>query len=66
MLIFCIQKTHLEMVGIYRQDECLVMGSPLLPTISNMNIEYMEEIALESTPLKPPPWMKYINDTFLH
>lgn len=48
---------------IYRQDECLLMGSPLLPAISNMHMEYMEEIALEST---PPPWMKYINDTFIH
>jgi hypothetical protein len=40
------------------------MGSPISPVIANFNMDY-EKAALESAPLNPRCWFRYIDDTFL-
>ncbi|KAL0266587.1 UNVERIFIED_CONTAM: hypothetical protein PYX00_009089 [Menopon gallinae] len=41
------------------------MGSPLSPAIANFFMEYLEKTALESAPLKPSHWFRYVDDTFV-
>jgi hypothetical protein len=41
------------------------MGSPLSPVIANVYMEDYEKAALESTPLKPHCWYRYIDGTFV-
>ena len=50
---------------IYRQDEGLAMGSPLSSSMVNINLEYFEEMALESISLKPAIWLRYVDDAFI-
>ena len=54
MLTFCVETTYFGMGSdIYRQEEGLAMGSPLSPVLANKYVEYFEEMALGSPPLKP-------------
>ena len=66
MLTFCVETTYFGMGSdIYRQEEGLAMGSPLSPVLANVYMEYFEEMALGSTPLKPSMWLRYVDDTFI-
>ena len=40
------------------------MDSSLSPVWANIYMEYFEEIALGSAPLKPSMWLRYVEDTF--
>ena len=66
MLTFCVETTYFAMGSDkYRQEEGLVMGSPLSPFLANIYMEYFEEIALGSTSLKPSMWLRYVDDIFI-
>ena len=39
------------------------MGYPLSPIIANLYMEYFEDLALHSFPLKPKWWKWYVDDT---
>ena len=66
MSIFCVEPTNFGMgSNIYRQEEEMVMGSPLSPVLANIYMEYFEEMSLGSTSLKPSMWLRYVDDTFL-
>ena len=66
MLTFCLETTYFGMGSdIYRQEEGLAMGSPLSPVLANIYMEYIEEMALGSTSLKPSMWLRYVDDTFI-
>ena len=66
MLTFCVESTYVGMGSdIYRQEEGLAMGSLLLPVLANICMEYLEEMALGSTSLKPSMWLRYVDDTFI-
>lgn len=41
------------------------MGSPLSPVMANIYMEYFEDMALGSAPLKPTMWLRYVDDTFV-
>lgn len=41
------------------------MGSPLSPIISNLFMEYFETKAIESSPLKPKVWKRFVDDTYI-
>ena len=41
------------------------MGSPLSPVIANIFMEHFESRALETAPLKPRCWKRFVDDTFV-
>ena len=41
------------------------MGSPLSPVMANIYMEYFEDMALNSAPLWPTMWLRYVDDTFI-
>ena len=54
MLTFCMETTYFGIGSdIYRQEEGLTIGLPLSPVLTNIYMEYFEEMALGSTSLKP-------------
>jgi len=51
--------------GYYEQTSGVAMGSPLSPIMANLYMEYFEKKALESYPLKPAWWKRFVDDTNL-
>ena len=41
------------------------MNSPLSPVIANLFMERFEKDVLDSSPLKPTVWLRYVDDTFV-
>lgn len=39
------------------------MGSPLSPVVANLFVEQFEKRALDSYPLKPTSWKRYVDNT---
>ena len=55
--IFTFQKVF------YEQVEGVAMGSPLSPIIANLYRESFEKVSIDSFPLKPKIWKRYVDDT---
>jgi hypothetical protein len=54
LLEVCVKTTYFQVEDrFYRQKSSVAMGSSLSPVISNIFIEYFEELALSSVPHKP-------------
>lgn len=49
----------------FEQNDRVAMGSSLSPVVTNFYMEKFEEMVLQSTPLKPACWLRYIDDTFV-
>jgi predicted GIY-YIG superfamily endonuclease len=49
----------------YEQTDGVAMGSPLSPAVANFFMESFEQKALESAPLKPSCFYRYVDDTFV-
>jgi hypothetical protein len=43
----------------------VAIGSPLSIVIVNFHTEDYENVALESIPLEPQRWFRYVDDTFV-
>ncbi|KAL0280173.1 UNVERIFIED_CONTAM: hypothetical protein PYX00_001546 [Menopon gallinae] len=62
----CLMSSYFLYQGqTFEQTKGLAMGSPLSPAIANFFMEYLEKTALESAPLKPSHWFRYVDDTFV-
>lgn len=60
----CLRSTVFTFQGIfYEQTSGVAMGSPLSPIVANLYMEYFEKKALESYPLKPAWWKRFVDDT---
>jgi hypothetical protein len=49
----------------YQQKEGMAIGNSLSPVVSNIFMEYSEEIALDTAEYKPAKWLRYVDDTFM-
>ena len=49
----------------FEQMKGAAMGSPLSPIVANLFMEEFEKRALESAPLRPRMWVRYVDDTFV-
>ncbi|XP_072037195.1 uncharacterized protein [Amphiura filiformis] len=49
----------------YEQKEGQAMCSPLSPITSNIVMEHFETKALDTYPLKPVAWFRFVDDTFV-
>eukprot|EP00253_Pinus_taeda_P032352 PITA_32352 len=47
----------------YEKTSGVAMGSPISPIVANLYMEYFEKKALESYPLKPAWWKRFVDDT---
>ena len=63
----CLRTTYFQLgEEFYKQLDGAAMGSPLSPVIANLYLEHLEETALQSAPLKPNLWVRYVDDTFVN
>ena len=61
----CLRSTYFQFENqFYKQTDGAAMGSPLLPIITNLFMEYIEEKAITTALLKPSLWIRYVDDTF--
>ena len=59
-----MRSTVFTFQGIYyQQTSSVAMGSPLSPIVANLYMEYFENKALESYPLKLAWWKRFVDDT---
>ena len=60
----CLCSTFLSYQGeFYEQTSGVAMGSPLSPIVANNFMENFEKRALDSYPLKPTRWKRFVDDT---
>ena len=60
----CPNSTYFSFRGnIYEQIEGIAMGSPLSPIVANIYMDFFEKEALQSFPLQPKWWIRFIDDT---
>lgn len=62
----CLKPTFFSFKDeIYEQTCGVAMGSPLSPSIANLFMEHFETKAIESSPLKPKLWKRFVDDTYV-
>jgi hypothetical protein len=60
----CLRSTFFSYQGEFYEQTCgVAMGSPLSPIVANLFMENFEKRALDSFPLKPLRWKRYVDDT---
>jgi hypothetical protein len=60
----CLRSTFFSFQGeFFEQISGVAMGSHLSPIVANLFMEKFEKRALESYPLKPSRWKRYVDDT---
>ena len=66
LLTLCLKTTAFQLDDqFFKQTEGIAMGSPLSPIVANIYMEYFEQMALNSFPLAPLTWLRYVDDTWL-
>ena len=59
-----LKSTYFSYNGeFYKQREGAAMGSPVSAVVTNLYMEFFEELALESAPSRPRFWKWYVDDT---
>jgi hypothetical protein len=60
----CLRSTFFSYQGeFYEQKSDVAMGSPLSPIVIDIFMENFEKKALDSFPLKPLRWKRFVDDT---
>ena len=49
---------------VSKQVHGCAMASPVSPIVANICMEEIEEMAMESTPVPPKIWKRYVDDSF--
>lgn len=63
----CLRSTFFSFQDhYYEQIYGVAMGSPLSPIVAKLYMEYFERKALNSYPLKPAWWKRFVDDTNLN
>jgi hypothetical protein len=62
----CLTTTYFQFEDKFcQQKEGIAMGKCLSPVVSNMFMEHMGEIALDTADYKPAKWLRCVDDTFV-
>jgi hypothetical protein len=60
----CLHSTFFSYQGeFYEQTSGVAMGSPLSPIVANIFMEHFEKKSLDTYPLKPLRWKRFVDDT---
>ena len=62
----CLKSTYFSLRGnIYEHIEGVAMGSPLSPVVADIYMEWLEKKSIETYPLKPKIWKRFVDDTYV-
>ena len=66
LMLACLECRYFLCQGsFYEQKEGAPMGLSLSVTLANAYMEHLEESVLDTAPLKPTFWRRYVDDTFI-
>ena len=64
MVRICLKSTCFTFQDkFYEKMDGVVMGSPLSPVVVNIYMEHFENKSIDSWPLKPRNWKRFVDDT---